>query len=240
MRPGPMRPRSSRRPCSRLGAGLAPSAAAILVTLFSMSAALAHPHVFADAKMEIVGDGHGHLAEIRNIWSMDELFSSSVIPDFDRNANGKLDKDELKAVGEQIRSSIAEWSFYTDVRSGAHDIAMQPPEVLDASYDAKAGKLDLSFTMKPEKPVDLTKEKLTFAVYDKSYFVAFDFPDERRFVLKKLPAVCKKKFVVPSPDEAASRWMNSVASFGVDQAIPDDGVNFSQVLATRLELDCRP
>ena len=226
--------------CKMFRARVAIVASAGLAALLATGApAIAHPHVFADARMEIVGDDHGHLAEIRNSWSMDELFSSSVIPDFDKNANGKLDKDELKAVGEQIRSSIAEWSFYTAVSSGAHDIAMQPPGTLDAAYDAKAGKLLLSFTMKPEKPVDLTKEKVTFAVYDKSYFVAFDFPDEKRFTLKKLPATCTKKFVVPSPDEAASRWMNSVASFGMDQAIPDDGVNFSKVLATRLELDCR-
>ena len=218
---------------------LASAAPALVALLLASVPALAHPHVFADARMEIVGDGHGHLAEIRNSWSMDELFSSSVIPDFDKNANGKLDKDELKAVGEQIRSSIAEWSFYTAVSSGARDIAMDPPSLLNATYDAQAGKLDLDFVMKPKKPVDLTKEKVTFAVYDKSYFVAFDFPDETRFILKKLPASCRKKFVVPSPDEAASRWMNSVASFGMDQAIPADGVNFSQVLATRLELDCR-
>ncbi len=234
-----MRPSFRRQMTRTWVMTLAMPAAAIATLLSAVAPVSAHPHVFADARMEIVGDGHDHLAEIRNIWSMDELFSSSVIPDFDTNANGKLDKDELKAVGEQIRSSIAEWSFYTAVSIGARDIAMQPPGILNATYDAKAGRLDLSFVMKPETPVDLTRDKVTFAVYDKSYFVAFDFPDEKRFALKNLPASCKKKFVVPSPDEAASRWMNSVASFGVDQAIPDDGVNFSKVLATRLELDCR-
>ncbi|MCB8838177.1 DUF1007 family protein [Aurantimonas sp. VKM B-3413] len=214
--------------------------AAALVAL-STGAASAHPHVFVDAKMEIIGDGHGRLAEIRNIWSMDELFSASVIPDFDADGNGRLDKPELEAVGKQVESSIAEWSYYTFVSRGAEDIAMQPPSTFDVTYDAKKGKLLFVFTMKPKSEVDLTKEAITFSVYDKTYFVAFNFPDESHFIEKNLPVLCKKAFVVPSPDEAATRWMNSIARFNSDQTVPmpEDGVDFSKVLATRLELDCR-
>lgn len=207
--------------------------------LAATGAASAHPHVFVDASMEIRGDGNGHLASITNIWSMDELFSASVIPDFDKNANGKLDKNELAAVGEQVRHSIAEWSYYTSLSSAGTEIAMQPPSVLNTTFDAKTGRLLFTFTMKPKDTVDLTKKPVTFLIYDKTYFVAFDFPDEKRFKEKDLPKGCGKQFVVPTPDEAATHWMNAVANFGMNDQLPDDGVNFSQVLATRLELDCR-
>ncbi|MEX6505485.1 DUF1007 family protein [Jiella sp. M17.18] len=226
---------------SRIAHAIAAVAGGLLSTLAGATAAAAHPHVFVDARMQIIGDKSGHLVAIRNIWWMDELFSASVIPDFDANANGRLDSDELKAVGKQVKQSIAEWSYYTFLSHGADDIAMQPPGDFDVIYSPSKGKLLFTFTMKPKHPVDLTKEAVTFSVYDKTYFVAFDFPDEGRFELKNLPDKCRKQFVVPSPDDEAKRWMSSIAQFNSDQTVPtpSDGVDFSKVLATRLELDCR-
>lgn len=211
---------------------------AILI-LAPVSNASAHPHVFVDATMEIIASPDGHLAEVRNIWWMDELFSASVIPDFDKNANGRLDPDELKAVGAQVRKSIAQWSFYTFVRTDKTRVAMQEPPVLKVSHDKRSGKLLFDFTMKPKAPLDLTKEKVTFSNFDDTYFVAFNFTKGiKSFEPKGLPKDCRTKMNVPTPDEAANAWMQQIASLGPDQSVPDDGVNFSQVLSTRFQLDC--
>ena len=204
--------------------------------LVASGGAEAHPHVFADSKMEIVGTADGKLSAIRNIWRFDELFSSSVVVDFDKNGNGKLDPDELEAVGKTVLGSIAEWEFYTFVSIGKRDIKLHPPKEIRGLFDH--GQLTLFFEMTPAEPVDLQKDKVTFSVYDESYFVAFDFADENAYQLLDLPKTCTKSFTRPDPDADASEWMNSVSMLKPNQQLPDDGVNFSQLLATRIDVSC--
>ena len=217
---------------------LAFSVATAGLLLSANAPALAHPHVFASATMTVSASKDGHLLALHNSWWMDELFSSSVVVDFDKNANGTLDQDELQAIGKQIGSSIKEWSYYTFVRQGAVAIAMTAPPALDVIYDAKRGQLKLSFDMKPEQPLLLKDANTTFSNFDNTYFVAFDFAKTGAFVAKGLPKTCKTGESAPSPDEAAKSWMASISSLGTSDSVPADGIKFSEVLSTKFSLDC--
>ena len=207
------------------------------IGLLEVGPVQAHPHVFADARMEIVGDAASKLVSVRNIWRMDELFSTSVVLDYDKNANGVLDDDELQAVGDTVKESIAEWNFYTFVRTtGGRLVKMQPPAEIRALY--QDGQLLLFFEMKTDEPIDLKTQSLAVSNFDETFFVAFDFADEKSFDLVDMPATCKKTMVVPDEDEAAQQYTSSIASLGPDQTVPDDGVDYSQILATRIEIQC--
>ena len=61
--------------------------ALLLATALALpSVAHAHPHVFAEAKLEVSGDDKVFISELRNVWRFDEVFSSSVLMDFDKNS----------------------------------------------------------------------------------------------------------------------------------------------------------
>ncbi|WP_244487615.1 MULTISPECIES: DUF1007 family protein [unclassified Aureimonas] len=198
--------------------------------------ASAHPHVFAEARMEIVGDTAGKLTSIRNIWRMDELFSTSVVLDYDKNANGILDDDELQAVGDTVKESIAEWSFYTFVRADGKIVPLEAPADIRALY--QDNQLLMFFEMKVKDPVDLKAQAVTVSNFDETFFVAFDFADDASFQLVDMPQSCTRAVVVPDEDEAAKEWMSSIASLGPDETVPADGVDYAQVLATRAEIKC--
>ncbi|BDA84822.1 ABC transporter substrate-binding protein [Aureimonas sp. SA4125] len=198
----------------------------------------AHPHVFVSATMTVSATPEGDLLAVHNSWWMDELFSSSVVVDFDENANGRLDPEELSAVGKQVGTSIKEWSYYTFVRQGAGDVALAAPAALDVVFDAKRGQLQFSFQMKPEKPLRLKGQTTTFSNFDDTYFVAFDFAETGAFVTKDLPSGCKSGESAPSPDEAAKSWMATIAGLGPGDTVPEDGIKFSEVLSTKFTLDC--
>ena len=222
-----------RRPWAwRLAAWLA----GVLASLALAGAAAAHPHVFAEARMEIVGDTAGRLISVRNIWRMDELFSTSVVVDYDKNANGVLDDDELQAVGDTVKESIAEWSFYTFVRAGGKVVPLDPPAEIRTLY--QDNQLLMFFEMKVKDPVDLKTTPVSVSNFDETFFVAFDFADEKSFDLVDMPAGCTRAMVVPDEDEAAQQWMSSIASLGPDETVPADGIDYSQLLATRAEVKC--
>ena len=91
-------------------------------------AALAHPHIFAEARLEIVADGTNQITELRNVWRFDELFSSSVVMDFDKNSNAQLDPDELQEVGQTVLDSLAEYNYYTTITDNGKSVKVNKPE----------------------------------------------------------------------------------------------------------------
>ncbi|RYE61337.1 MAG: DUF1007 family protein, partial [Rhizobiaceae bacterium] len=91
------------------------TAAALAAPLAVPAPALAHPHIFAEARLEIVAGADGTVQELRNVWRFDEVFSSSVILDFDKNGDLKLDPHELAELGETIRTSLADYHYFSTV-----------------------------------------------------------------------------------------------------------------------------
>lgn len=211
---------------------------AAAVALSGTSVASAHPHVFVEPKLEITATKDGHLQSLHNVWMMDELFSSSVIPDFDANADGKLEKDELAAIGKQVAGSIVEWSYYTFVRKGDVVMEMVGPPTLNVTFDEKRSMLRFDFTMKPKAPLDLRNGDVSFSNFDETYFVAFDFKGASDFTVKNMPKGCHYDMSAPSPDEAAKSWMATISAIPADATVPADGIKFSQVLSTKFRILC--
>ena len=68
--------------------------------------AFAHPHIFIDAKFQVVAAPDGSISELRNVWSFDEVFSSSVLMDFDKGDNQTLTPTELKAGLKNLEGAV--------------------------------------------------------------------------------------------------------------------------------------
>ena len=64
-----------------------PGIAALAPSPAWVSAAAAHPHVFAEARLEVVLNPDRTVKSLRNLWRFDEVFSSTVLMEFDKNAD---------------------------------------------------------------------------------------------------------------------------------------------------------
>jgi ABC-type uncharacterized transport system substrate-binding protein len=106
-------------------------------------AAEAHPHVFADARLEIVAGDDGHVAELHNIWRFDEVFSSSVLMDFDKNTNLTLDPDELAEIGKTVLTSLEEFGYYTTLTDNGKSVKVSKPDMINVDYRDGQLKIDL-------------------------------------------------------------------------------------------------
>src|ERR1700754_1984540 len=95
------------------------------------AAAFAHPHIFVEARLEVVAAPDGTIKELHNVWRFDEVFSSSVLMDFDKNTNLKLDPDELKEVGETVRTSLADFDYYTTLTDNGKPVKVAKPDVIN-------------------------------------------------------------------------------------------------------------
>lgn len=195
--------------------------------------ALAHPHIFAEARLEVVAGTNGNVAELHNVWRFDEVFSSSVLLDFDKNTDLKLDAKELAALGEVMRKSLADYHYFTTITVNGANIGVQKPDVIHVSLDGN--QLLVLFAVKPEKPVPL-KGRLAFGIYDPSMYTSIDFPTDGDLIVKGDGfAHCQHKVVRPDPDEVISQNTTSLTDAFFNDPT---GTDMSKLFATRLELTC--
>ncbi|MEW9614099.1 DUF1007 family protein [Shinella sp. S4-D37] len=197
------------------------------------AAALAHPHIFAEARLEVVAGEDGTVSELRNVWRFDEMFSASVVMDFDNNSNAALDPDELADVGRTVLESLEEFSYYTTITEDGKAIKVARPDAINVDY--QDGQLLMFFTVKPGEAMPL-KGKLTFGVYDPTMYAAMDFAsDDDLITVGDKFAACKRTVVRPDPDEVLAQNQDSLT-----EAFFNDptGTDMSKLFATRLELTC--
>ncbi|MBX4921619.1 DUF1007 family protein [Rhizobium bangladeshense] len=207
----------------------------LMTALLSLApaAAFAHPHIFVEARLEVVAGADGSIEELRNVWRFDEVFSSSVVMDFDKNTDLKLEPNELAQVGNTVKQSLADYDYYMNLTINGKSVTVQQPDVIHVDY--KNGQLLMFFAVKPVEKMPL-KGRLTFGVYDPTLYTSIDFPTDNELatVGDGLKA-CKHQVVRPDADEVISQNKQSLTdAFFSDPT----GTNMSKLFATRLELTC--
>jgi ABC-type uncharacterized transport system substrate-binding protein len=205
----------------------------LIAGLLFPAAVFAHPHIFVEARLEVVAGADGNVAELRNVWRFDEIFSSSVLLDFDKNANLKLDPDELKAVGKTVKESLADFDYYTNVSQNGKPIEISPPDVINVDF--KDGQLLMFFAVKPAKPMPL-KGDMTFGVWDPTLYTSMDFASDKDIIVEGDGfKACQHKVVRPNPDEVIAQNQKTLT-----QAFFNDptGTTMSKLFATRIDVTC--
>ncbi|AVA22949.1 DUF1007 family protein [Rhizobium sp. LEGMi198b] len=197
-------------------------------------AASAHPHIFVEARLEVLAGSDGAVQELRNVWRFDEVFSSSVLMDFDKNTNLKLDPDELKEVGKTVRDSLADYDYYTNLTLNGKAIKVNKPDIINVDY--RDGQLLMFFAVKPSEPMPLKGNKLSFGIYDPTLYTSIDFPSDNELVTEGDGFKgCTQKVVRPNPDEVIAENKSTLTDAFFNDPT---GTTMSKLFATRLDVQC--
>jgi ABC-type uncharacterized transport system substrate-binding protein/mannose-6-phosphate isomerase-like protein (cupin superfamily) len=134
--------------------------------------AFAHPHVFVDAKAEVVFGPPGTITAVRNIWQFDAAFSEYAIQGLDTDDDGKLSDGELKPLAKVNVDALAEFEFFTFLIVGDRKFPFVPPT--EYWLEFRNGRLTLFYTLPLKEPVAVEKGMI-LEIYDPEYYVAFTF-----------------------------------------------------------------
>ncbi len=208
--------------------------AAAIAFFLSTAPASVHPHVFAEARLDVVLDQDGRTVKaLRHLWRFDDVFSSTVLMEFDQNGDLKLDDAELQEVSNTIHQSLADFGYFQIVTVDGKDVAMDPPPHLMANYEQD--QLIVMFESAPKEPLKLAG-KVDFGVYDPTFYTAIDFIEDDYMQVANLPANGSRTVIRPDPDEAlAQNQATLTEQFFNDPA----GTDMSKIFATKLELTCK-
>ena len=213
---------------------LAVAVAFVAGSLAAMTAAMAHPHVFVDARAEIIFDGQGRISAVRNIWKFDEAFSAFAIQGLDKNHDGKLEASELAPLAKVNVTSLKRYDYFTYVISGP---AKHPFLFPDKHHLEYAGsRLTLFFTLPLKDPVPVDG-KATVEIFDPEYFVAFTFLKDHPVSLVNAPAGCTASYQPPHMLDAST--MSALAAIPVAQHdLPPNLLNAAAALANVINVNC--
>lgn len=193
----------------------------------------AHPHVFAEARLDVVLTPDGRTVQsLRHLWRFDDVFSSTVLLEFDKNGDNKLDDAELGVVRDTVYTSLGDYNYFQLVTANGRDVAMQKPDEFAAIFDNN--QLIIMFEAKPEAPLKLSGT-VDFGVYDSTFYTAIDFLEDDQMAVQTLPAECSRKVVRPDPDEIIAQNQDNLTDAFLNDP---SGNDMSKIFATRLELTC--
>jgi nickel/cobalt transporter (NicO) family protein len=147
----------------------------LLATAMAVAAmclpARAHPHVWVTVETTLLYE-NGAFVGIAHKWTFDELYSTMAVEGLDANKDGTYDRAELAELAKVNIESLKGVDYFT------HPVLAGEPlklgQARDYWHEHKDGILSLSFTVPFATPVLADAKGLSFAVYDPTYFIAFD------------------------------------------------------------------
>jgi ABC-type uncharacterized transport system substrate-binding protein len=180
-------------------------------SLASFSApAFAHPHVWIDARAEVLFDG-AKIAGVRHAWVFDEAFSTFVVQGLDANKDGKYSREELAQLAKENVESLEEFDFFTFAKIAGRDAAFNKPGEEWLEFDGKLLTLHFDLPLKEAVPL----RQAIIEVYDPSYYVEFKFANDAALSLASAPAGCSGK--VQKPPELDTNAQQKLAEADFNQ-----------------------
>lgn len=140
----------------------------VIILLFS-ALMNAHPHLFVDAEITAVFSGD-NVKGFSHTWFFDEMFSSSIIAEFDKNSDGKFSPSEREKLKKEAFEYTAEQHYFTHVQIGKKPFFITT--ATDFRPSIEKGILVYRF-FTPCHALASKKEKITLQLFDNTYYTSF-------------------------------------------------------------------
>jgi ABC-type uncharacterized transport system substrate-binding protein len=152
------------------------ASALVLSVLIDAGPAAAHPHVFIENKVAFVFDA-GKVTALRLTWAFDEVFSDSLLMQFDADGDGAFDDLESRAVGEGTLPNLKMFHYFTYVWVDGKELDVIDPAEFTASADDRR-VVTFHMTVPLPQPVDPRTAALAAEIYDREYYVQVDLAQQ--------------------------------------------------------------
>jgi ABC-type uncharacterized transport system substrate-binding protein len=135
--------------------------------LLAPDIALAHPHAWIDLRSRLVLDDEGRVRALELDWLFDDFYTAFIADEFVKA--GRPSSEFLAGIAAQNLANLAEYNYFTDVRLDGERLPVG--EVTQYETGLRDNRLWLRFEVPLAQPVDPRGGRLTFAVYDPTYYI---------------------------------------------------------------------
>ena len=150
--------------------------------------ALAHPHIFVDAKAAITFNDAGQVVSIHNTWTFDKAYSAWSVQGLDTNKDAVVTREELQPLADDNMKGLADYEYYTFAGEG-NDPNLAFSHGSSPTIDEVDGQTTLNFDVALAQPYTIRKS-LELSINDPEYYVAITFKDASAVSLINAPKAC--------------------------------------------------
>src|SRR5215216_3205321 len=118
---------------------------AAVAWLVACGYASAHPHILITLRGEILYDGSGKVAAIRQSWAYDPAYSAFITRDLHLDGEPETAQKELATLARDQITSFAEYDYFSAVKANGAKVKFGEPR--DYGFTRKNGALTLSMTL---------------------------------------------------------------------------------------------
>jgi ABC-type uncharacterized transport system substrate-binding protein len=201
----------------------------LLLLMFGMTAAEAHPHVWITSTSELIYGPDGALTGVRHAWTFDEMFAAYALQGIETKTNGVYTREELAPLAQTNVESLKEYAYFTFAKAEGKKERFNEP--VDYFLDYKDNQLTLHFTLPLKAP--LKAKALVVEVFDPTFFIDFKLAEKDPIKLVGAPEGCQMKFQRPGDGTAVAQQLN-------EQTFLDGGsnANYGAMFANKVTVDC--
>ena len=139
----------------------------IFCSVFFASSLFAHPHVFIDNTITIVFDQNG-LVGIKVKWVFDEMFSSMLIHDYDKNGDGVFGPDEIEKIKNGAFSNLKNFHYFTYIKINGEKFKVEYVKNFSSYLDSK--RIVYNFFVPCHVSATSLFKEIKLSVYDNTYY----------------------------------------------------------------------
>lgn len=223
-------------------AGLKARAAAwVCASLACLAASpgAAHPHMWIDAKAEVVFDDAGRLSAVRQTWLFDEMFSAYGLQGVPRAPGGGFAPATLQAMADDWMKALGDPQshYFTRVTHGGRGLDFGTPRRASVAWDEEDQRLSLAFELPLAQPAALAGAAAQLDIFDPTYFVAYEFAGVAEVTMAGAPEGCRRTYRPPRPMDVET--MQQLAAIPADVAEPPEELfAITKGLSHRIEVSC--
>lgn len=151
-------------------------AAAAVMFALAPQTAFAHPHVWVAVEATIAY-ADNKVSGLQQRWTFDDMYTAMAVQGLDKNGDGNFDRDELKELAQVNIDGIKQFEYFTHAKLNDGQLKFVEPK--DYWLEYKDNVLTLHFMLPLEQPLAADTPGFSFAIYDPSYFIAFDFAKDK-------------------------------------------------------------
>ena len=174
------------------------AAVVVLAILTAAVPAVAHPHMWVTYEMTVDFD-NGTVTGVDHVWTFDDAYTAMALEGLDKNNDGIYDDSELADLLKVNMDGLKDFNYFTVAKLADAELTFAPPTNAHLEYNNKI--LHLHFHLPLEKPVLADADGLTFAVFDPSYFIAFEPEKTDAVKLASAPQGCSATLIDPDAEE---------------------------------------
>ena len=199
--------------------------------------AQAHPHVWIEARSDVVFDERGLIVAVNHEWTMDEAYSEMATDGLDTDGDGLYSPQELEPLTKENIQSLKEYNYFTQMKSDSEEVAFG--DVVEAGQLWSRKRLSLHFQMPLKEPVDPTKSKIYYRIYDPEFFISIEFPGKEAITaLGGKPPGCTVELRDVVSNEETEQTRAMLATKGTDWQPPPEE-EFGDMFAQPIVINCK-